>query len=351
MEVGVNYPWFDYGWDFGVAPPKWRRDDDVPNWVRRVRAQLHHFAGIGITVIRWFVLGDGLTYGMGADAPKLDKGARQGDVWRFAPPILSDEVQEHFDALLQQFDQVNKQVPRPIRLLPVLIDFKFCDPGIYIVGEDPNRQQSVPDEDWVKQGRADAIIRSPSQFIIRVLQPLLQLSRAHADTIYAWDLINEPEWITNNWHLDRHTQGRLPVDESSMRDFLEDGKSAIRQAGFKCTIGFRSIETIRRTRIFADINQFHHYRDFDPALQQNPFVDRRYPGIIGEFATSANQDTWQELRQRGLSQRVLERLKFAQRQRYELAIAWSFTNPDSRSSWNVQVENDIECFTQGRNCR
>jgi hypothetical protein len=285
---------------------------------------------------------------MRADAPKLDKGARQGDVWRFVPPILSDEVQEHFDALLQQFDQVNKRVPRPIRLLPVLIDFRFCEPGMYIVGEDPNRQQSVPDEDWVKQGRADAIMRSPSQFIIRALQPLLQLSRAYADTIYAWDLINEPEWITNNWHPDTRT--RHPVDESSMRDFLEEGKSAIRQAGLKSTIGFNSIETIRRTRIYADINQFHHYTKGDRALERNPF-DKRYPGIIGEFATSTYQDTWKELSQRGPGQRVLARLKFAQRQGYEMAIAWSFRSPDAWTSWNAQVENDVQCFTQGRNCR
>jgi len=38
MEVGVNYPWFDYGWDFGLAPPGWRGGQADPRWYAEIDA-------------------------------------------------------------------------------------------------------------------------------------------------------------------------------------------------------------------------------------------------------------------------------------------------------------------------
>jgi len=345
MDAGVNYPWFSYGWDFGPAPPGWRGADD-PAWVPHIGRHLQHLAAIGVSVIRWFILGDGLSYGTGPDAPKPDRcAAGDGAGWRFDPPALSSEFQEHFAALLQSFAAWSSG-PHPVRLLPVLVDYKFCEPGVWPVSkQDPALQQSVPDEGWVKGGRVAAITTGRRRFIEQVLCPLLRLSSGYREAIYAWDVCNEPEWVTNGWHPDRGN--RHPVDESEMRAFLEDGVSAIRQAGFTSTIGFNMIETIRQTRLYADVNQFHHYTDGSRSLQRSPF-DPRYPGIIGEFATSAAEDTWPELTRRG--QRVLERLKLAESQGYVLALPWSFQATDRHTAWTPQVENDIACFTQGRNC-
>jgi hypothetical protein len=178
-----------------------------------------------------------------------------------------------------------------------------------------------------------------------VLRPLLRLSSGHRDAIYAWDIFNEPEWVTNGWHPDRKNDH--PVDETEMRAFLEDSMAAVGEAGFKSTIGFGMIETVRQTCLYADINQFHHYTNGRRFLERNPF-DPGHPGIIGEFATSTAEDSWPELRQR--SQRVLERLKLAESQGYVLALAWSFQAEDRHTSWTGDTENDIECFTQGRNC-
>jgi len=157
-------------------------------------------------------------------------------------------------------------------------------------------------------------------------------------------LINEPEWITNGW--DPNGRTNLPVDEASMRAFLDEGKSRIRNAGFKPTIGFASIATLRRTGITAEINQFHHYPGGVKRLERHVF-NPQYPGIIGEFAT-ATTDTWPELRRTG--QTVLNRLKLSEAQGYPLAIPWSVHAEDPQTSWSTAVENDIECFTQGRNC-
>jgi hypothetical protein len=345
MDAGVNYPWFSYGWDFGPAPPGWRAGSD-PDWVPHIRQDLQYLAALGISVVRWFVLGDGLTYGTGPDAPKLDRFAPgDGAGWRFGPPALASEFTEHFEAVLESF-AAQSTGPHPVRLLPVLADYKFCEPGAWpVVNTDPALGREVADSGWVKGGRVEAITSNRRQFIEQALQPLLRLSSDYKDAIYAWDIFNEPEWVTNGWHPDR--RAGHPVDESDMRAFLEDSMSAIRQAGFNSTIGFGMIETIRQTGLYADINQFHHYTDGSRSLERDPF-DPRHPGIIGEFATSAKQDTWPELRQR--SQRTLERLKLAQSQGYALALAWSFRAEDRHTAWTPQAENDIECFTQGRNC-
>lgn len=346
MDAGVNYPWFSYGWDFGPAPSGWRSGND-PAWVPHIGQHLQHMAALGISVIRWFILGDGLTYGTGPDAPKLDPFAtRERAGWRFGPPALAREFQEHFEALLQSF-AAQSAGPHPVRLLPVLVDYKFCEPGTWPVDkENPALPQRVPDVGWVKGGRVEAITANRGRFIEQVLWPLLRLSSGYRDAIYAWDVFNEPEWVTNGWHPDRRNDH--PVSESEMRAFLEDSVSAIRQAGFKATIGFSVMDTIRQARLYADINQFHHYTGGSRSLERSPF-DPRHPGIIGEFATSTAEDTWPELRQR--SQRILERLSLAESQGYVLALAWSFQATDRHTSWTLQAENDIECFTQGRNCR
>jgi hypothetical protein len=333
MDVGVNYPWFSYGWDFGPAPPGWRSGGD-PEWVPDIGQHLQRLAAIGVRVVRWFILGDGLSYGTGPDAPKRSGlGGQAG--WGFDPPALTGEFQDHFAALLQSFT-AQSSGPHPVRLLPVLVDYKFCEPGVW---------PAAPDEGWVKGGRVQAMTASRQQFIEQVLWPLLRLSSGYRDAIYAWDVCNEPEWVTNGWHPDGGNGH--PVTESDMRAFLEDSMSAIRQAGFLATIGFNRIETIDQTGLYGDINQFHHYTEGSRSLPRNPF-DPRWPGIIGEFATSAAQDTWPELSQG--SQRVLDRLKLAESQGYVLALPWSLRAADRHTCWTLPVENDIECFTQGRNC-
>ena len=343
MDAGVNYPWCSYGWDFGPAPRGWRSGND-PDWAGHLGQHLQHLTELGISVVRWFILGDGLSYGTGRDAPEAHGCATpDGATWTFGAPALAGEFQDHFEAALQSF-AASRTGPHPVRLLPVLADYKFCEPGVWPVSrEDPDLGRRVPDEGWVKGGRAEAITANRARFIEQVLGPLLRLSGSYRDAVYAWDVFNEPEWVTSGWHPDGRTDH--PVNESDMRAFLDESMAAIREAGFASTIGFGMIETIRRTGLYADVNQFHHYTDGNRMLEPNPFDPGR-PAIVGEFATSAAEDTWPELRQQG--QRVLERLKFAESQGYDLALPWSFQATDRHTSWTAATEDDIRCFTRGR---
>jgi hypothetical protein len=340
MLVGVNYPWLDYGWDFGLGPPSWRGSLSTPRWYGEIDRHLRHLHDLGVGVVRWFVLADGLTYGTGPDAPK-PHATREGE-WRFEAPPMAPEIVEHFAELLRRFALFNAGVTRPILLLPVLIDFHFCERGaLRVLKPDPaDPMKTIQDPDWVKQGRADAITQTVRRrrFLDQALEPLLQVSQDQADVIYAWELINEPEWITNGWHPDRRRDH--PVDEPAMRAFLDEGKARIRGAGFKPTIGFALIETLRNAGMTAEINQFHHYPGGTRRLPRHVF-DPQFPVIIGEFATAAT-DTWPDLLVEG--QRVLERLNLCSRQGYPLAMPWSFLTNDRHTDWTAAVEQDLRTF-------
>jgi hypothetical protein len=322
MQVGVNYPWFDYGWDFGLGPPAWRGGRTTPRWFDHVDGHLDKLHDLGIGVVRWFILADGLTYGSDDDAPRSDGS--------FEPPALDTDFIEHFEELLRRFARTATTDTAPLQILPVLIDFHFC-------------QARMPIEPgWVKQGRADAI-RDPakrSRFLAAVLDPLLQVSARHPDVIYAWELMNEPDWITSGWHFNLF--GSSPVSERAMKEFLEDGKQRIRAAGFKPTIGFGSVDVLRQSGVTAEINQFHYYPDGRATLEPDDF-DPRFPGILGEFAT-ATTDIWPDLASD--VQGVGDRLQLAAERGYPLALPWSFLAQDRHTVWSTAVEEDIRSFTR-----
>lgn len=341
MLVGVNYPWLDYGWDFGLGPPAWRGGRGTPRWYDSIDAHLQHFSSLGISVVRWFILADGLTYGTGLDAPTPDPARRHR--WRFEPPAVSDEILEHFATLLARFSAAGGA--SPIQLLPVLIDFHFCHPGTMPVGNPDDAESGVAIEDpaWVKGGRADAIADpvKRTRFLDEALEPLLEVSGRYGHVIYAWELINEPDWITRGWHP--NPLKRLPVPEDAMLAFLAEGQRRVRDAGFRSTVGFGRADTLRRSGITADVNQVHHYPGGRVTLRGHQ-GDRERPRILGEFATTST-DVWPDLRATG--QRVLDRLRLADSRGYDLAIPWSFLSRDRHTTWSADVEEDIRAFARG----
>ncbi len=345
MRIGANFPWLDYGWDFGVPPPGARKDKD-PNWLAQIDQALDLFVRIGVCVVRWFILADGLTYGSGNEAPRRDPSNGK---WFFESPALSREFLSHFELLLKKFRDFNtKGKPsRSIQLIPVLIDHTFCLDGMYPV----RKEGGVPDQQWVKQGRGQAINdgTKQAQFLQNVLQPLLRTAAPYSEVIFAWDIINEPEWVTNGWHTTKRSG--LPVDEFAMRAFIEDSKSLISYSGlFNHTIGFATRKGMLKSGISADVNQFHYYSA--PAQQEKlDAFDPKRPAFIGEFSTSTIKDVWPDLKSD--EQSVLSRLRFAEQQGYQLALPWSFNpmnNFDPGTAWGPQVDADIECFVFKRNC-
>jgi len=344
VQVGVNYPWFDYGWDFGLGPPAWRAGRNSPRWYDHIDQDLQHLVDLGVSVVRWFVLADGLTYGTGDDSPRLRGWFRRR--WHFDPPPLTPEFVAHFGELLARFAATNHTSGHRIQLLPVFIDFHFCQPGIMPLATSPSPGSStmVPDRGWVKQGRADAIrdCRKRMCFLERALDPLLSASQPYLDLIYAWEIINEPDWVTEEWNPDPAREPLVP--ESSMRAFIEESSERIRRAGFRPTVGFASAGTLRQCGVAADVSQFHHYPGGAATLDRHEFDLR----IIGEFATAAT-DIWPDLIDTG--QTVLNRLRRADACGYALAIPWAFRSQDRHTTWSADVENDVRAFTHADGSR
>ena len=57
MQVGINFPYMDYGKDFGRIGSK------PPVWLGRIDKELQQFKNDGIFAVRWFILCDGEIFG------------------------------------------------------------------------------------------------------------------------------------------------------------------------------------------------------------------------------------------------------------------------------------------------
>jgi hypothetical protein len=362
MRLGINYPWFKYGWDFGLPPSGWQ---PRAAWREVIDADLTSFVDSGIDIVRWFILADGTSYGYGASAPQ-----REGGQWRLNripspdPPFLDD-----FETLLQACER------KGVQLLPVLIDFHWAFPGydsetadtetLNLWQSDRDTASRLP-RGVVKGGRGDVLIDQAKRnaFFSRVLMPLLNISCHYSSTIYAWELINEPEWITQGQlGGDPRASWRIPRDE--MLAFLSQGLSLIGRHGFRPTVGFLHARTLgdwdmrlshspaRRTMrsvprvggLGLGLNQIHYY----PTLNSPPLpthFPNRQPAVLGEFASripgspppsgiNCNghpDDIWPDL----TDQSVAMRLRRAQTLGYDAAFPWAFRSKDCHTAGDMQ---------------
>ncbi len=317
MRVGINYAWKNYGWDFGLPP----QNDSGCAWGPRAawretfEAELAEFVDLGIFCIRWFLLGDGTTYGTDSLRPHLD--SRGNGQWRFDdPPALSAEFLEDFAQLLQWCESAG------ILLLPSLLDFHFCFPGISVSGA-----QGV-----IKGGRSDVILDSykRSVFYERVLKPLLKVASLQRNVIYAIELLNEPEWCTRHPTLPTQIfDERKTVPRDEMRTFLRDGASIINDSGFASTVGFANYQTLLDWDVYSlglTLHQFHYYAEPDlvPPYPLRP----RFPLIVGEFATALHRP-WLGL---GPAQDLLMRLRHLEEKGYPAAFLWSANRAEEKSA-------------------
>jgi len=360
MKVGINYPWLHCGWDFGPEPPGYgpRRSDEV-------RADLTRLAAAGVRIVRWFVLADGFTYGTALAAPRRVKGRFRFDAEaRLAPGFLDD-----FAALLALCSELGLQ------LLPVLVDHMFAFPGLDRDSEDARtlalwdrtetsdkkpgvrlleareRASRLP-HGYVKGGRADVLARPlvSRRFFDNVLAPLLALSQRHAHVIYAWELINEPEWIMRS--LPFALGFRLP--RRAVCRFMQSGLSMIRDHGFVPTVGFARARTLRalsKELPALALNQVHYYPRARLARLSSARFPNGQPAILGELATRRDVlRPWPDLPEAG--QDIAARLSLARDLGYEAALLWSYRAQDSATLQNrAELEGEIARFALATRAR
>jgi hypothetical protein len=144
-------------------------------------------------------------------------------------------------------------------------------------------------------------------------------------------------WLTTrffpfrvNWRAPRTLLPTGPlVPDDRLIQFLAEGVRRIEAAGFPSTVGHRFFRDLKR---FPTGNkpQFHFY---PTSFNDDPFVlpdagttDLPVPPFLGEFGVRSDQGArWLECKGRDLGSarnRVFERLRAAERKRYQLAMLW-----------------------------
>lgn len=342
MLIGINYPWIDYGWDFGDPPPAWVAGDDLPAWRERKRAQIDEdfkrFSSQGIFAVRWFVLGDGTNYGTGELAPQ-----KTGNQWVSEPlparhPFYR-QLGDDFEFILQVCTKY------ALKLLPSLLDFHWCRQGIAIEGN-----VAV-----IKGGRYD-IIRDPRkrhEFLKRTLDPLLEISAAYPDSIYAWELINEPEWVIRPFSLFGKKDENCNISRREMKAFIREGIHMINgrllpdgRNAFNSSVGFahwNSLETWGSARLGITLHQFHYYAQDDCNLPPNSQAED-HACVVGEFATSVVRD-WPDLKSLQKDQTVTNRLSCLEEKGYPACFLWSARAADDATRWTATEHQEIVTYS------
>jgi hypothetical protein len=342
MLVGINYPWIDYGWDFGGPPPEWVGSGKLAAWREKKRNQIDEdfgrFTAQGIFAVRWFLMADGLNYGMGEFAPR--ETARG---WTFDPLPPEDSFYSclfsDFEFALQVCNKNN------LKLLPSLIDFPWCRQGTPVAGN-PR---------IIKGGRYD-IVRDPAKrqaFFDGILDPLLSLSMQYRDSIYAWELINEPEWVVRkSWLWWKNVKDRT-VSRKEMKEFITEGLSRInaRQlpeggSAFQSSVGFAhwdSLNTWNAEDLGIALPQFHYYAQQNRALP-GPSESAGLSCIVGEFATAAEKD-WPDLRILNAEQTLTNRLSCIKNKGYPACFLWSARATDPATRWTEKEHQEIVAYT------
>jgi hypothetical protein len=289
--IGANLPWVSYGGDFGANLWHPRGGLAARHDLERLGAVLARLRDRGVIVIRWFVLCDGR-----AGVRFAENGTPLG---------LDDAVHADFDVALDLARRAG------VLLIPVLLDFHWClgrriVHGVQLGG----RRASL----------VDPIAREA--LLDRVLGPLLRRYGAEP-IVWAWDVMNEPEWVTlglGSWNP------FSAVEQADMKTFLELAVSMVHaEAKQPVTVGSASAAWLPLVQgIGLDLYQPHWYDRLERlSALSSPVrtlgLDR--PAILGEFPT------------RGSSRDVKMLLTAARESGYSGALLWSVLSSDVASDY------------------
>jgi hypothetical protein len=279
---GINYPWLNYGCDFGRNV--WRAHSGVTTHADQVRQDFRTMASIGLDVVRWFVFADG----------------RGGVKWNDAGvPGLAPGFFEDMDTALEI------ALDAGVGLCLVLFDYSWM-----LRREERDQAGNLlfrtrPDLFSTPMGRR--------QVIEGLLDPLLERygvggeKQALGDAIHSFDVINEPDWVTRGLSPDRSRDAatglrRLQAGLSRMAlralvgaiaDLVHEKSSAL------VTIGGGRVRFAREwdhPTYGLDFIQVHSYPDVRYPHRDQTLIDRTCaslgvskPVLIGECPGNADR--------------------------------------------------------------
>ena len=251
FSVGVNYPWRDYGQDFGRTNGE-HRGISIPAARDLVERDFAQIGEAGVTVVRWFVFGDG----RGGFA--TEKG-----IPRKPDDLLFADVEAALQ-LAQQHD---------LQLCFSLFDYLWLQ-------EHGGKRPAHPHEHVLH------FAAGREAFLQNVLIPLFREFRGHP-ALFAWEIANEPEWAIREFHPIVEAKLRF----ANFRAYAEEIARAVHEfSEAAVTLGSARLMWVRAwTELGLDYYQAHYYpsgeaetrRTLGQQLSSLPPLDR--PLWLGEL--------------------------------------------------------------------
>ncbi len=292
--VGINLPWVRYGGDFGASA--WSPEGGVARPERREELRLHlnDLKARGFDVVRWFLFCDGRA------------GIR---FTRAGTPIGPDErLLADLDAALEELAAARMKV------LFVLFDFLWFDRPALVNGVQTG-------------GRAHVVTHAAKQRHLRrrLLRPLLE-RYGRSGQILAWDIVNEPEWVTRGWG------GGIigpAVPFLKMRRFIKRVARLVHRHGTQpVTSGLANAAGIPLVRgcglDFYQVHWYDRWRSIAPLERPVDGWDIDRPLLLGEFPTRGSS----------LSRQAI--VDAARESGYCGALAWSWLAKDEFSGMKAR---------------
>jgi hypothetical protein len=285
--AGANLPWVHYGIDFGanawrpgggIAQPEERAQLD------RVFAQL---AASGVHSVRWFLLCDGRA------GIRFNEGGR--------PLGLDEFIVRDIDTAIDMATQ------HRVQIIFVLLDFLWCDGARVVRGVQMGGRAHVLKD----RARRESLLEL-------VFRPLFE-RYGRETAILAWDIINEPEWITS-------------ISRSHVGDFLRESVTLVRSTTTQLvTVGSAGVRWRDRYRhLGLDFYQVHWY----DGLEQQPPLDTPVahlgfdrPVLLGEFPTKGSTRTPEDI------------VSAARTAGYAGAFYWSALSQDECSACLIEARS------------
>jgi hypothetical protein len=286
--LGVNFPWWNYGTDFGTGG--WGKYTDWAN----VETQMATMRSQGVRMIRWWVFSDG----------------------RYAPDFNADGTVSGLDSfVLPDLDKALALAAKyNLYLMLAVTDANIVGPASF--------------NGTVQMGGHGALITNTTArqtYLDRALKPLLQHVAAspYAKYVAAYDVMNEPELQVQGFWGSQFTRDQ-------MKGFLADCVNYVHLygGGAYATVGSAMPGWASAwAGIGQDVYQVHWYPGFDnggPFMSSLPTaaslgLDK--PVIVGEFATAVSQSQMQQ------------QLDTIYARGYAGALAWSYWAGDSATNW------------------
>jgi hypothetical protein len=253
--IGANLPWLHYGIDFGAN--LWRPDGGIaaPAEHAQLDRALSQITASGVQSIRWFLFCDGRA------------GIRFSDGGR--PLSLDDFTLRDIDTALAVAQR------RGIRIMFVLLDFLWCDAARATRGVQMGGRGHLIQDSTLRHALLDVVFR-----------PVLE-RYGREPAIYAWDIINEPEWIKT-------------VRPERVDEFLSETVALVRSCATQLvTVGSAGVRWRHRyTALGLDFYQVHWY----DSLKHQPSLDVPVtqlgfdrPVLLGEFPTKGSRRTPEDI--------------------------------------------------------